>query len=274
MIPLLAACDSPRGLEPSQGLPTAPDQMSVPRYTLSGVVTSDGAPVAGARVIVWHGGAVGVEVASATTDANGQYSMSGVPPSPRTFGQIVLVSKPGYVIEFKYVDLSRQTRLDVAVAPWVHIAPNGVARGSVGDWLCEGSGPCERFALTPRSSGVLGLTSDSFPFDLEVLKPNGLLAASAYWRPGSSSPLQLSVPVEGGVTYEIGVYYPPGWFDSRLRSDNHAALRDSLYGPLCHDTRLPNGLRLLSVAQRIRVGQSRDNRLRKDPFRPFRVAEC
>ena len=205
---LLTGCD---------GAPTAADRVVAPAsasppmatHAVFGVVTATGAPVVAARVIVWHGGAVGVEVASATTDGTGYYRMSDVRPSSR-FGEMVFVSKPGYFMEFKYINLSKDTQVDVALAPWVHIALDAVVRGRVGDTLCEGWGPCERFAFTPPSSATLELTSPAFPFDLEVLKPNGLAAAFAYSRPGVSSPLQLSVSVDAGVTYEINVYYPPG----------------------------------------------------------------
>ena len=206
---LLVACGHSESLPPSQRLPTAPDPIAARGYTLFGTVTTSGVPVVGARVVVWHGGAVGVEVATATTDGNGYYSMSDVRPAPR-FGEMVFVSKAGYFMEFKGTILSKDTQLDVALEPWRLIALDAVIRGRVGDTLCEAFGPCERFAFTSPSPGTLELTAPAFPFDLEVLGPNGLSTASSYARPGSSSPLQVRVPVDAAVTYEIHVIYPPG----------------------------------------------------------------
>ncbi len=201
---LLVACND------SQSLPTAPDPIWTPAHTFFGVVTTGGVPVVGANVAVTLG-STAVEVASAVTDGNGYYRIPDVTVKRSVrFQEKMFVSKPGYFMEFKYTNVSKDTQLDFALHPWVHIALDAVIRGRVGDTPCEGFGPCERFAFTPPSHGTLELTSPAFSFNLEVLKPNGLSAALFYGRPGLSSPLQLSVPVDAGVTYEIHVILPPG----------------------------------------------------------------
>jgi hypothetical protein len=189
-------------------MPTGPDAVAAPAptYTLFGVVTSRGAPVAGARVVVGRPGAAGLGAASTVTDPNGYYSLSNVRPEPRFDGAIgILVSKAGYFMEFKGTILSKDPQLDVALEPWVQIPLDAVIRGRVGETVCEGSGPCERFVFLPPSFGTLELTAPAFPFDLEVVGPNGLSAGSFYPRAGSSPPLQLRVPVDAGVSYEIWV---------------------------------------------------------------------
>ena len=88
---LLGSCES------SPRLPTAPDPPSAPAppagrtHTLSGVVTTGGAPVVGARVAV-------LEIQperSATTDGNGSYSISGVETSSFWDRTLVRFSQPG-----------------------------------------------------------------------------------------------------------------------------------------------------------------------------------
>jgi hypothetical protein len=78
-------------------------------YTLSGFVTemtSAGVtPVEGVRVGVLSSGG------SATTDANGSYSLSGLSPRSNS----VSVSKPGYVTDQKTITMVGDTRLDIRV---------------------------------------------------------------------------------------------------------------------------------------------------------------
>lgn len=223
VIVLLAACDSPPPLRTA--LPTAPGPMPSPTYTLFGVVRATGnVPVTGARVV-----ALGQELsASATTDGNGYYSISGVMASSLDgLSPLLSASKPGYFtdIEFanvNYAPISKDTQLDFELRPWVHISLDEVIRGRLGeDAVCShwgyGTGACQRFALTVPATGTLEITL-SAPvrnFDVDVVGPDGTFAI---YDATSASFLSVRIPVEAGSTYEIRLAFGSPARDFELRT--------------------------------------------------------
>jgi hypothetical protein len=210
---LSAGCGSPRN---PQSLPLAPDPIRAPTApsgaSVGGVVTAVGnSPAAGARVVVmgvdWPGNFAGES--TATTDANGQYSMPDVQPTAWAVWHLIGASKPGYFADFIWwMDFPKAAQFNLELDPWAHIAVGEVIQGRVGKALCAGLGyggwyGRERFALTVPRSGTLNVTLSApvFNFDLDVVT-DGMFAGYAA---SSGSPLQLSVRVEAGLTYEIRV---------------------------------------------------------------------
>jgi hypothetical protein len=223
-IVLLVACDSPPAVRPSPTAPppASPSPVPVPStYTLSGVVRTTGnVPVSGAKVVV-----LGQELsASATTDGNGYYSISGVKASPlEGMSPLLSASTAGYFtdVEFanrSYGPISNDTQVDFTLAPLVRISLGEVISGTapLGDPVCShwgyGAGACQRFAVTVPATGTLDVTLSAsvFNFDLDIVGPDGTFAVySGIW----ASPLRVTVRVEAGSTYEIRVI--GGWNPAR-----------------------------------------------------------
>jgi hypothetical protein len=191
--------------------------------TLSGVVTGvGGVPVAGARVAELRV-QIGPDLivasptdVSATTDARGRYSISGV----RT--QVLQVYKEGYFTTGKVITtITQDTQIDFSMDPWEFISLGEVVRRTIkpGDTTCgDPDELCHRFALRVPSDGTLDVVLDSpspgtfrpLPYQADALRnwdlhletPQG----DAYGPPlGTSFPMRLAIPVERGATYQIRV---------------------------------------------------------------------
>jgi hypothetical protein len=221
---LLVSCDSPSAGRPSPTAPTpaSPSPAPVPStYTLSGVVrTSGNVPVSGAKVVV-----LGQESsASAITDGNGHYSISGVKAAPlEGMSPLLSASSAGYFtdVEFAnrhYAPISSDTQVDFTLAPSMPILLGEVISGTapIGDPICShwgyGSGACQRFAVTVPTAGNLEVTLSApvFNFDLDVVGPDGTFVLySSTWV----SPTRVTIRADGGSTYEIRVI--GGWNPAR-----------------------------------------------------------
>ena len=224
------ACGSPRSPNPLPGAPDpipaspAPPAPSTANGNLAGVVTAIGnSPASGVKVLVmgvdWPGNYV-IE-STATTDADGHYSMQDVKASAGSVWHLVGASRPGYFADFIWwMDFPKDEKFDLELKPWVHISLGQVVQGRIGDALCAGLGyggwngrsECQRFALTAPRSGTLEVTvsATDFNFDIDVVSPDGTFAAYAS---SSHSPALITFPAEGGSTYEIRV--AGGWSTAR-----------------------------------------------------------
>jgi hypothetical protein len=230
---LLVACND------SRAWPTAPTSSSTSLTTASppdapfpppappgtsralvGVVGSDsGIPAAGAKVIVlavgWFGGYT-IE-ASGTTDGAGVYALPVVRAyaGPDAIGWLLVgASKPGYFADFKWwLDFPKDADLDLQLDRHAHIRVGERVRGQIGEAMCAGLGyggwygrraPCQRYALIAPISGTLevAVSAPVFEFDVDIVKPNGLFAA---YDASNRSPVRLTTPVDGGLTYEIRI---------------------------------------------------------------------
>jgi hypothetical protein len=153
---------------------------------------------------------------SATTDASGRYSISGV----RT--QVLQVYKEGYFTTGKVITtITQDTQIDLSMDPWEFISLGEVVRRTIkpGDTTCgDPDELCHRFALRVPSDGTLDVVLDSpspgtfrpLPYQADALRnwdlhletPQG----DAYGPPlGTSFPMRLAIPVERGATYQIRV---------------------------------------------------------------------
>jgi hypothetical protein len=222
------------GCGPPGRVPTAPSQVPstvvslvqcppcpLPgAYALSGVIKAAGIPVAGATVgLVKLGIQAPVApgpaelIASRLTDESGSYSFPSV-ENVSFSGALVAVSKTGYFIDTKYIQMSQDRQLDFDLEPSVNIAVGqtvssqvGAARCASGGYGGGGGAACQRFALPVHASGMLDVTissSPASPFDVTVMRPNG-----TYGMYGSfnSSPLTVTLSVTAGLTYQIDVVH-------------------------------------------------------------------
>jgi hypothetical protein len=153
--------------------------------------------------------------ASATTDAQGQYSISGVQTSFYQLSPLLSASSPGYFTAIEFADAAYQPitgdrRLDFALDRAVRISLGEVARGQLnaGERVCShwgyGAAPCARFAIAAPSSGLLDVTLSGLAadFDFDVVGPGGDFALY-----GTASP-HFSIAVVAESTYELRVI---GW---------------------------------------------------------------
>jgi len=217
-IVLLAACDD---LQRPLTAPTSvsiPSQSPAPTYKLFGVVTAAGVPVAGAEIselqtVYGDDCFTPHELSGTSSDASGSYTLPAVTDtSSSMWASWVRAYKPGYFTDFQRPRISRETRLDFVLDPWVHISLGEVIRGTVkaGDPTCHGNsyglpGFCHRFALMVPSTGTLEVRL-AWPNTrpdvvLDVVRPGGIPCAEFSW-PGRSLH-QLKIPADAGATYEI-----------------------------------------------------------------------
>jgi len=102
---LLSACDGRTSVSPTPP-PAGVMTPSSVTYTLYGAVseetTTGAAPIAGARVVDGSGG-------TATTDANGHYSISGLPASSR----LISVTRGGFLTGTRTITMTGDTQLDI-----------------------------------------------------------------------------------------------------------------------------------------------------------------
>ena len=106
---------------PSPPLPPPPTPPPSPSFTVSGVVRAAGAPVEGARIFVWEG------LPSAVTDANGFYSIAGVPAAVDSMSPLLSAYKAGFFSDVafanpSYAPIGRDTQLDFNLVPVASIA--------------------------------------------------------------------------------------------------------------------------------------------------------
>lgn len=193
--------------------PTAPtaDPSSTappgPTFTVFGVVTAGGAPVAGARVAVLEQR----YYSAATTDADGRYAVMTSPLQPWGLSPLVAVSKPGYFADIRFTDanylpIAKDTPLDFALEPLTYITFGETVRGRVGGSTCShwgyGTGSCTRMAVAVPPSGMLEVTVSAVAsdFDIDVVGPDGTFVA---YNPNPRGSPLLRVPVTAGSTYQI-----------------------------------------------------------------------
>jgi hypothetical protein len=174
---------------------------------VSGVVTANGAPVAGARVAVLEQVFDSVTV----TDAEGRYSVRAVQAQPWGLSPLVSASRAGYFADIRFTDanylpISKDMQLDFVLEPLTFIPLGETVSARIGSATCAhwgyGAGACGRMAVTPPTSGTLVVTVEGkTDFDIDVVNPNGTFAA---YDPFPHPPLHtLRVPVTGGSTYQI-----------------------------------------------------------------------
>lgn len=198
----LTGCDSS-----GTRLPAAPGSGPVTDgYALSGQVTTSGRPAIGARVTVLEE----LPEPWTTTDDGGNYRIPGLPASHIWGRTLVRFSQPGFFTEFKRTRMITDTRVDVVLDPLVVVAVGDVVRGSVSasDPKCAGQdyedGACQRFAVIPPATGMLGvtLTTTGAPTDaaLDVVNAAGDAIAEFFGQPK-----RISLAARAGETWEIRV---------------------------------------------------------------------
>jgi hypothetical protein len=191
--------------------PAAAGPTQAATYTVFGVVRTPGnVPVAGARVVVLDQDSPASVV---TTDGNGSYNISPRSAQPWGMSPLISASKPGYFADIRFTNInyspiSKDTQLDFELDPLVFISVGEVVQGRIFDAVCShwgyGTSPCQRFALAVPSSGTLELMVSAAAKnvgDIDVVKPVG--SFGAYITSSSGS-----IPVTGGLTYEIRVTTP------------------------------------------------------------------
>jgi hypothetical protein len=170
-------------------------------------------PVVGAMVLV-----LGQESSAyATTDAEGGYSIPGVQSAPvEQMSPLLSASKRGFftAVEFArkdYAPIRQDTQLDFTLITEESIPVGHVvtARATSQDRVCShwgyGSGACRRFAVTTPSAGWLDVRFSAVPFfrcDVDIVGPGGTFVL---YDPSWRNPLNVSIPVVAGATYEIRV---------------------------------------------------------------------
>jgi hypothetical protein len=221
---LLAACQgtplttapSAPGQPATTTSPSAFPSVPVPTFTVTGIVTrAENGPIAGAKIVAMNDA---LFVAAPTsrpvhfveTDADGHYRIDGVAySSNRSESTMVGALKTGYFADFKWLQIAEDRQLDFELEPWAYVAVGDTVRSRIGEARCAGLGYggqggayCQRFAISPTTSGTLNvtLTAPVFDFDVDVVMPDGTFGK---YIAGARSPLQFSVPVETGLTYEI-----------------------------------------------------------------------
>jgi hypothetical protein len=205
---LLAACDDTR-----QGSTAAPSPFDAPAsgvtrsVALSGIVTVEGRPGAGATVGLLTLG-TGSLIKSTVTDANGAYRLTDVVNS-LVSAALVSVSKADYFTVTRSVQMFQDQIFDFALERAAYISIGDQIQGRPGDTRCASLGYddaiCRRFALRPAASGTLEVTVSSgmpLPFDGTILRPDGTIGI--YGSVGAT-PLRLALEVQAGFTYQIDV---------------------------------------------------------------------
>lgn len=193
-------------------------------YALSGVIKAAGIPAAGAKVGLIK---LGIQspvspgpaelIASRLTDDSGSYSFPSV-ENVSFSGALVSVSKAGYFIDTKYIQMSQDRQLDFELEPAVNIAVGqtvlsqvlseaGAARCASIGYGGGGGAICRRFALPVQASGTLDITVSSSPpspFDVTVMRPDGTYGIYGAF---DSSPVTVTLAVIAGLTYQIDVVH-------------------------------------------------------------------
>jgi hypothetical protein len=185
-------------------------QVSV-TYQLTGqVMNAAGEPVSGATVAEYtHRFNAEYTVSSptrfrATSDATGQYTVSGVPLEPRN--RLVLrASAPGYFSRTGGVSLSPKMSADFRLTPWTRISLDDVVKGTLraDDPGCRIPEPCREYAVSLPRSGTLDVSVVApvgAALDLWVETPNGDV-----YSPWQGAPRRLSVAVFAGFVCQITV---------------------------------------------------------------------
>ena len=182
---------------------------SIHAYALSGRVTAEGRPVAGAGVAHLNLGN-GALTSSTLTDTNGSYRLSGVSQASEW---LVSVSKTDYFTSTRYVQMLRdETTSDfalerasfISVSDQIQSRPDGARCASLG-YGGNGGENCRRFALSVPASGTLEVivsSSPTSPFDGTILKPDGTIGT---YGAVARTPLRLTLDVVAGLTYQIDV---------------------------------------------------------------------
>jgi hypothetical protein len=209
---LLAACDDTR-----QGSTAAPSPFDAPAsgvtrsVALSGIVTVEGRPLAGATVGLLSLGN-GSLIKSTVTDANGAYRLTDVANVSLVSDALMSVSKADYFTITKYVQMFQDQTSDFALERAAYISIGDQIQGRPGDARCaslgygDGGGAiCRRFAVKPAASGTLDVLvspGTPSPFDGTILRPDGTIGV---YGSGGPTPLRLALEVQGGLTYQIDV---------------------------------------------------------------------
>jgi hypothetical protein len=152
----------------SETSPTAPPAPGLPpTFIVSGAVTSAGlVPIDDAKVLIQGAD----RLHAATTDASGQYTVSGV----RVGSKSISVSKDGYEPKYASVMVSGDTQLDIQMVPF----PRYTLSGVVFETTREGHAPVAGVWLH-WSEEHLDAVSDATGFySLDVFKRTGTLWAS------------------------------------------------------------------------------------------------
>ena len=178
-------------------------------FTVSGVVRVAGKTVQGARVVV-----VGEPILSTTTDHDGFYSVSGVPPDFDRLSPMLSASKEGYFTEVafanpSYAPIVRNATLDFHLVPATAIMVGDVIHGRVegAGALCShwgyGSSPCQRYVVTAPRTGTLevAVTGPITDFDVDIVGPDGQFVLYH----NVLGPREIPISVQSGSTYEIRV---------------------------------------------------------------------
>jgi hypothetical protein len=118
---------------------------------------------------------------------------------------------PGYFTDTKYILLTGPGQLDFDLIEAAPIPLGQTVRSPVGDARCAslgyggmGGALCRRLAVAVPASGTLVVTlsaTPGVPFDISILTPLGAIAA---YR-SSVVPIEVSAPVEAGLTYQVDV---------------------------------------------------------------------
>lgn len=212
---LLVGCDSP------QRPPFAPDlipgssRASATSYTLSGVVTAAGVPVAGAVIEITGG----LGAKSSISGGNGFYSIQDVSGSLE-----VRAAKDGYFSDSQWVYMAGDTQLDFRLQRAVGITVGEVVRGRVTreDPVCfpqwDSQAPCQRFLLTAPGDGTLDFVltwaepDDGVDrLDLVIVSPGGAWVAGVI----GTSEERVSLRVTGGLTYEVRIIFDRRSWDAQ-----------------------------------------------------------
>ena len=211
---LVPACGADREL------PVAPSQTpahvvvsSGTTFAVSGVVTAAGVPAAGVRVAVLDQHPATPSI----TDASGRYSVQARVNQPWNMSPLLSASKPGFFSDTRFTDvnyapITKDTQIDLALEPIRQIPLGQVISDRGVESTCShwgyGTQPCQRFAVTAPSTGLLTITVSAavIRFDVDVVRPDGTFAA--YVPYPSGSPVRIEIPTEAGMTYEIRLTDP------------------------------------------------------------------
>ena len=141
---------------------------------------------------------------SATTNASGQYGVSGWPHSGRSSTNL-RASRPGYFTAGQSVSISQDMRASFNLVPWSLIAIDEVVASVVEPDSSPAGSPeaWRRFAVVVPASGAFEVslkTPVREGMDLWLETPNGDVHS-----PRLTGPLHLSVPVAGGATCQITI---------------------------------------------------------------------
>ena len=212
-IVMVAGCDSSNPRTPNRPTmtPSSPAPLPGPApggLALSGIVSADGAPLAGASVIVLDStGRIATQ--TAVTGNDGAYSFLPFDRSCPRECLMVGVSKEGFHADIQWPFGARQ--MDFPLQPVVLVPVGEVVRGQLGPDMCAGLGygemACHRFAIKAPSSGLLevSLSGAAFEFDADVVNPDGTFAL---YFASVRTPIKLEFPVTKALTYEVRVASP------------------------------------------------------------------